>query len=144
MLKKIYSLLASVLLLSGCTADEIVSEKNPTDDSKVAVSFLVDVPSAAVISKSASGDETGVSNLQLITFDGSGTYLGTVAATLTSGNIYSASISKETRKVQFVSSYDNYQSIKTTTAATNAATTERVFLRNRHYRKAFPDCKTWS
>lgn len=128
MLKKIYSLLASILLLSACTADDMTQKENPADDSNVTVSFQVDVPSATVITKSAGLEETGVQNLQLITFDVNGIYLGTVAANYISGNSYSASISKETRRVQFISSYDGYASITTPTAAATAATGERVFF----------------
>ncbi len=130
MLKKIYSLLASILFLSACTADEVMQEKNPADDSKVTVSFQVDVPSAAVITKSTGvpNEETGVSNLQLITFNESGIFLGTVSATNVDGNSYSATISKETRKVQFVANYDDYASITTPTAAATAATNEFAFF----------------
>lgn len=130
MLNKIYSLLASILFLSACTADEVMQEKIPADDSKVTVSFQVDVPSAAVITKSTSvpNEETGVANLQLITFDESGTFLGTASATNVDGNSYSATISKETRKVQFVANYDDYASITTPTAAATAATNEFAFF----------------
>ena len=106
MLRKIYGLLASILLLSACTADDMIQEQNPVDGSKMLVSFRVDVPAATVITRSADVKETGVNNLNLITFDGEGLYLGTVAANKESGDSYSASISKETRKIQFVSSYE--------------------------------------
>ena len=69
--------------------------------------------------------------MNLITFDGEGLYLGTVAANKESGDSYSASISKETRKIQFVSSYENYASIRTETDVFNAATDERVFFAER-------------
>lgn len=128
MLRKIYGLLASILLLSACTADDMIQEQNPVDGSKMLVSFRVDVPSATVITRSADGEETGVNNLNLITFDGEGLYLGTVAANKESEGSYSASISKETRKIQFVSSYENYASIQTETDMFNAATDERVFF----------------
>lgn len=130
MLRKIYGLLASILLLSACTADDMIQEQNPVDGSKMLVSFRVDVPSATVITRSADGEETGVNNLNLITFDGEGHYLGTVAANKSEGS-YSASISKETRKIQFVSSYENYASIRTETDVFNAATDERVFFAER-------------
>lgn len=128
MLRKIYGLLASILLLSACTADDMIQEQNPVDGSKMLISFRVDVPSATVITRSADGEETGVNNLNLITFDGEGLYLGTVAANKESEGSYSASISKETRKIQFVSSYENYASIQTETDVFNAATDERVFF----------------
>ena len=130
MLKKIYSLLASILLLSACTADDMMPDKNPVDDSKVTLSFQVDVPSAAVITKSASipVGETGIEGLKLVTFDGDDRYLETVAATNVSSNSYSATISKETRRIQFVSNYDGYASIQTTSAASTAATNEYVFF----------------
>lgn len=131
MLRKIYGLLASILLLSACTADDMIQEQNPVDGSKMLVSFRVDVPSATVITRSADVKETGVNNLNLITFDGEGLYLGTVAANKESGDSYSASISKETRKIQFVSSYENYASIRTETDVFNAATDERVFFAER-------------
>lgn len=130
MLNKIYSLLASILLLSACVADEVGQEKSQVDASKTTVSFQVDIPTSAVITKSlnAPGDEVGVSNLQLITFDGNGSYIATVPATNVSGNSYSASISKETRKVQFVANYDEYASIKRMTDAASVATTEYAFF----------------
>lgn len=131
MLRKIYGLLASILLLSACTADDMIQEQNPVDGSKMLVSFRVDVPSATVITRSADVKETGVNNLNLITFDGEGLYLGTVAANKESSDSYSASISKETRKIQFVSSYENYASIRTETDVFNAATDERVFFAER-------------
>lgn len=131
MLRKIYGLLASILLLSACTADDMIQEQNPVDGSKMLVSFRVDVPSVTVITRSADVKETGVNNLNLITFDGEGLYLGTVAANKESGDSYSASISKETRKIQFVSSYENYASIRTETDVFNAATDERVFFAER-------------
>lgn len=131
MLRKIYGLLASILLLSACTADDMIQEQNPVDGSKMLVSFRVDVPSATVITRSADVKETGVNNLNLITFDGEGLYLGTVAANKESGDSYSASISKETRKIQFVSSYENYASIRTETDVFNAATDERIFFAER-------------
>lgn len=131
MLRKIYGLLASILLLSACTADDMIQEQNPVDGSKMLISFRVDVPSATVITRSADGEETGVNNLNLITFDGEGLYLGTVAANKESEGSYSASISKETRKIQFVSSYENYASIQTETDVFNAATDERVFFAER-------------
>lgn len=131
MLKKIYSLLASILLLSGCAADDLMQEKNPVDDSKVALSFQVDVPSAAVITKSTSvpENEIGIENLKLVTFDKSGSKIETVSATLVSGNNYSAVVSKETRKIQFVANYDGYASINSVTAASTAATNEYVFFK---------------
>lgn len=131
MLRKIYGLLASILLLSACTADDMIQEQNPVDGSKMLVSFRVDVPSATVITRSVDGEETGVNNLNLITFDGEGLYLGTVAANKEPEGSYSASISKETRKIQFVSSYENYASIRTETDVFNAATDERVFFAER-------------
>lgn len=131
MLKKIYSLLASILLLSGCAADDIMQEKNPVDDSKVALSFQVDVPSAAVITKSTSVPvgEVGIENLKLVTFDGNNNLIETVSATVVNGNNYSAVVSKETRKIQFVANYDGYESINSVTAASTAATNEYVFFK---------------
>lgn len=131
MLKKIYSLLASILLLSGCAADDMMQEKNPVDDSKVALSFQVDVPSAAVITKSTSvpEGEVGIENLKLVTFDGNNNLIETVSATVVNGNNYSAVVSKETRKIQFVANYDGYESINSVTAASTAATNEYVFFK---------------
>lgn len=131
MLKKIYSLLASILLLSGCAADDMMQEKNPVDDSKMALSFQVDVPSAAVITKSTSvpEGEVGIENLKLVTFDGNNNLIETVSATVVNGNNYSAVVSKETRKIQFVANYDGYESINSVTAASTAATNEYVFFK---------------
>ncbi len=131
MLKKIYSLLASILLLSACTADDMMQEKNPADDSKVTLSFQVDVPSAAVITKSTDvpTNEVGIENLKLVTFDGSNTKIETVSASLISGNTYSAVVSKETRKIQFVANYDGYESINSVTDASTASTNEYVFFK---------------
>lgn len=128
MLKKIYSLLASILLLSACTADDMMQEKNPSDDSKVTLSFQVDVPSAAVITKSTDvpTNEVGIEKLRLVTFDGSNIKIETVSASLTSGNTYSAVVSKETRRIQFVANYDGYESINSVTDASTASTNEYV------------------
>lgn len=131
MLKKIYSLLASILLLSACTADDMMQEKNPSDDSKVTLSFQVDVPSAAVITKSTDvpTNEVGIEKLRLVTFDGSNIKIETVSASLTSGNTYSAVVSKETRRIQFVANYDGYESINSVTDASTASTNEYVFFK---------------
>ena len=131
MLKKIYSLLASILLLSACTADDMMQEKNPADDSKVTLSFQVDVPSAAVITKSTEvpTNEVGIENLKLVTFDGNNTKIETVSASLISGNTYSAVVSKETRKIQFVANYDEHASINSVTDASTASTNEYVFFK---------------
>lgn len=108
-----------------------MQEKNPADDSKVTLSFQVDVPSAAVITKSTDvpTNEVGIENLKLVTFDGSNIKIETVSASLTSGNTYSAVVSKETRRIQFVANYDGYESINSVTDASTASTNEYVFFK---------------
>jgi hypothetical protein len=127
MIKKIYSIVASLLLLTACSTDDWMPGQSGAE---LNVKFSVDVPSAAVITKSTSvpTNETGIENLNLVTFDGSNNYIATVAATNVSGNAYTAVISKDTRRIQFVANYDDVASIQTTSAASTTATDNYSFF----------------
>lgn len=126
MFKKIYCILASLLVLSACSTDDLIQDNQ--DGANRTITFNVDVPSQAVITKSTSvpTNETGIENLQLVTFNGT-QYLGTVAATA-AGSGYTAVISKNATYVQFVANYDDVASLNTVDAAKTTATNNYSFF----------------
>jgi len=126
MFKKIYCILASLLVLSACSTDDLIQDNQ--DGANRTITFNVDVPSQAVITKSTSvpTNETGIENLQLVTFNGT-QYLGTVAATA-AGSGYTAVISKQATYVQFVANYDDVASLNTVDAAKTTATNNYSFF----------------
>ncbi len=112
MLKKIYSLAASLLIVSACTTDELVPVDNPDNKSEITLSFNVDVPTAEVISKASSaldgeGQEIGVEDLYLYAYDASGAFIEKAKAKMVTteagATSYQAIISKDTRKIHFLS-----------------------------------------
>ncbi len=115
MLKKIYSLAASLLIVSACTTDELVPVETPDNTSEITLSFNVDVPTAEVISKASNPlkevdgvmQEIGVEDLYLYAYDASGAFIEKAKAkmiTSTEGaTSYQAIVSKDTRKIHFLS-----------------------------------------
>lgn len=135
MIKKIYTLLLILLALTACTTDELINNNGENSNpDKVSISFDVDVPSAAIISKSTTVpiNETGIENLQLITFDANNEFIEAVPAII-NGAGYSANISKQTRRIQFVSNYDNYKNILTVEDVESLDTDEYTFFAEKTY-----------
>ncbi|MDL2278221.1 hypothetical protein LJC57_06470 [Parabacteroides sp. OttesenSCG-928-G07] len=113
MIKKIYGLLASILILSACTDEIYVDPQLPVGESEVAVSFSLDAPvqvvskSAAVPVEEGADPNPWVNNLVLYTFDEDAKYIEPVIAKpVSSGSSnYTAVIKKATRSIYFVSNY---------------------------------------
>ena len=109
MLKNIYSLLVLLFLFAACTQEMEESGEQSADASKVTLSFKVDIPVASVATKATSvpAVENGIENLNLVTYDNSGNLIEVVSASSGSAaDSYKATVSKETRKIQFISNYD--------------------------------------
>lgn len=111
MLKKIYSLMASLLVLSACT-DEVIMENEPVNNNEITLSFSFDVPTATIVSKAVTppsiDGERGVENLKLYTFKADGSFevkAPTLVSSTDETTTYRAIISKDTRKIHFISNY---------------------------------------
>lgn len=117
MYKKLYSLLASILILSACTTDELWQEPNlpnQPDSSEITVSFDMEAPMEVISKSTTLPNETAdpapyVKNLVLYTFDDNNDFIGPVEAKLTTGATarYTAVIKRTTRKIHFISNYGN-------------------------------------
>ena len=111
MLKNIYSLLVLLFLFAACTQEMEESGEQSADASKVTLSFKVDIPVASVATKATSvpAVENGIENLNLVTYDNSGNLIEVVSASSGSAaDSYKATVSKETRKIQFISMMEIY------------------------------------
>lgn len=121
MCKKLYSLLASILILTACSVDQDFEDIiDNGDPSRITLSFNLDIPSAAVVTKAATltdamKGENGVDGLKLYTFDASGVLIEMVEPTPLGEqqqedgsfiNNYRAVISKDTRSIHFISNYE--------------------------------------
>ncbi|MDL2309988.1 hypothetical protein LJC39_02590 [Parabacteroides sp. OttesenSCG-928-B22] len=123
MYKKIYSLLASLILLTACSEEILQDNNNPVvKGEEVTMSFTLDIPSASMLSKSTEmpEDENGepiVSGLKLYVFDGNKDFLDVIVPSVNGVN-YTATIPLETRVIHFISNYDDVDNKLTKTALT--------------------------
>ena len=103
MLKNIYNILSILLLFTACTSEDISEEVFlPTEGEMITLSFSVDAPKVAEITKAIGNTEKSVENLFLYTFDENGNFLSPVVTANLNVNGYTAVIQKTTRIIHFV------------------------------------------
>lgn len=111
MYKKIYSLLASLILLTACSEEILQDNNNPVvKGEEVTMSFTLDIPSASMLSKSTDIPEVNgepvVANLKMYAFDGDKKFLKIITPSNVTASEYTATIPLETRVIHFISNYD--------------------------------------
>ena len=75
-MKRYFNILASLLILAGCSDRLNVAENWPVPDGEMAVNLRVDGPMAGPGTRSyVNGAETGISSIKMICFDGQGAYI---------------------------------------------------------------------
>ena len=110
-MKRYFNILASLLILAGCSDRLNVAENWPVPDGEMAVNLRVDGPMAGPGTRSyVNGAETGISSIKMICFDGQGAYItsrnGTVVATDATHGTLTGSVPANTFRVHFIANYE--------------------------------------
>ena len=109
-MKRYISILASLLVLAGCT-DRLNVAENLRADGEMTVNLRVDAPMAGPGTRSyVSGTETAVSTIKMLCFDIQGAYItsreGTVTATDATHGTLVGSVPANTCRVHFVANFE--------------------------------------
>ena len=110
-MKRYFNILASLLILAGCSDRLNVAENWPVPDGEMAVNLRVDGPMAGPGTRSyVNGTETGISSIKMICFDGQGAYItsrnGAVVATDATHGTLTGSVPANTFRVHFIANYE--------------------------------------
>ena len=109
-MKRYISILASLLILAGCT-DRLNVAENLRADGEMTVNLRVDAPMAGPGTRSyVNGTETAVSTVKMLCFDGQGAYItsrdATVTATDATHGTLVGSVPANTCRVHFVANFE--------------------------------------
>lgn len=109
-MKRILYILASLLILAGCNDMLNVADKTTLPDGEMAVNLVVDGPMAGPGTRSyVSGQETAISTIKMICFDGGGSYLtardGVVTATDATHGTLTGTVPANTARIHFVANF---------------------------------------
>ena len=109
-MKRTLYILASLLILAGCNDMLNVADKTNLPDGEMAVNLVVDGPMAGPGTRSyVSGQETAISTIKMICFDGGGSYLtardGVVAATDATHGTLTGTVPANTARIHFVANF---------------------------------------
>ena len=109
-MKRYIDILASLVILAGCSDRLNVAENLTVPDGDLAVNLRVDAPMAGPGTRSyVNGTETAVSTVKMLCFDGQGAYItsreGTVAASDATHGTLTGSVPANTCRIHFVANF---------------------------------------
>ena len=110
-MKRYFNILASLLVLAGCSDKLNVAEDRPVPDGEMAVNLTVDGPMAGPGTRSyVNGRETAISSIKMICFDAEGAFLtardGAVSATNATHGTLRGTVPANTARIHFVANFD--------------------------------------
>jgi len=136
MYKKIYSLLAGLILLSACTAEDAWNDKDIVPVNETNVTFSMNIPTATQTRSATAVDAEkavteGVEDLRLFTFDSEGKFIDEVKPTPQTVG-YKALIDKKTTSIHFIANFGTsdlglVKGTSTVNDLINIETTQYVF-----------------
>ena len=109
-MKRVFYIFASLLILAGCNDMLNVADNKALPDGEMAVRLTLDGPMAGPGTRSyVSGQETAVSTIKMICFDGGGSYLtardGVVTATDATHGTLTGTVPANTARIHFVANF---------------------------------------
>lgn len=107
-MKKIYSILAAIIVLASCTAEEMISTGDKVCEGKVQVGITVSTADPQAAETKALGNSADIRSLKVAVFDGNGVYVEQIDATLDKAQkkwFATLSLSSSKRRIHLLANY---------------------------------------